>query len=141
MQGRVLVKQITKKYTTCQRKQAKSLHPKMSDLPLQRLEAMKTPFCRTGNDFFGPIHVKQRRAKLKLWGAFFACFTTCAIHLDVVAGLDTNSFISSLKRLMNRRGRTEETFSNCSTNFKVTIQTLKIEARKVTEFSTDKRST
>ena len=128
MPGRVLAKPITKKYTTCQRKQAKSLHPKMSDLPLQRLEAMKPPFRRTGNDFFGPIHVKQIRARLKRWGAFFACFTTCAIHLDVVEGLETNSFISSLQRLMNRRGRPEETFSDCGTNFKGTVQALKIEA-------------
>ena len=100
----------------------------MSDLPLQRLEAMKPPFRRTGNDFFGPIHVKQIRARLKRWGAFFACFTTCAIHLDVVEGLETNSFISSLQRLMNRRGRPEKTFSDCGTNFKGTVQALKIEA-------------
>ena len=70
-----------------------------------------------------------------------ACFTTCAIHLDVAEGLETNSFISSLQGLMNRSGRPEEIFSDCGTNFKGTVQELKIEARKVKNLSTDKRST
>ena len=33
--------------------------------------------------------VKQRWARLKCQGALFTCFTTCAIHLDVVEGLET----------------------------------------------------
>ena len=141
IRGRVLVKQITKKYITCQRKQGKNLDPKMSDLSLQRLEAMKQPFCRTGIDLLGPIYVKQRRARLKHWDALFNCFTTQAIHLEVVEGLDTDSFISSLQRFMNRRGRPDEIFSDCGTTFKGTVQELKIEVRKVKEFSADKGTT
>ena len=108
----------------------------MSDLPLQRSEAMKRPFCRTGIDLFGPIYVKKRRARLKRWGALFACyltgaFSTRAIYLEEVEGLDTDSFISSLQRFMNRKGRPDEIFSDCGTNFKGTVHELKIEARKV----------
>ena len=113
----------------------------MSDLPLQRLEAMEPPFCRTVIELFGPIYLKQRCARLKRWGALFSCFTTREIHLDVVDGLDTDSFISSLQRYMNRRGRPDEIFSDCGTNFKGTVQELKIEARKVKEFSADKGTT
>ena len=112
------MKQIILKGITCQRKRAKNLNPKMSDLPLQRLEAMKPPLCRTGIDLFGPIYVKQRRTRLKRWGALFTCFTTRAIHLETVEGLDTDSFISSLQRFMNRRGRPDEIFSDCGINFK-----------------------
>ena len=139
--GRILVKQIIKKCIICQKKRAKNLNPKMSDLPLQRLEAMKPPFCRTGIDLFGLICVKQRRATLKHWGVLFTCFTTCAIHLDVVEGFGIDSFISSLKRFMNRRGRADEICSDCGTNFKGTVQELKIEGKKVKEFSADKGTT
>ena len=65
MQGRVFVKQMIKKCITCQRKRAKNLDPMMSDLPIQRLEAIRPPVCRTGIDLFGPIYVKQRRPRLK----------------------------------------------------------------------------
>ena len=58
MQGGILVKQIIKKCITCQRKRAKNLDPKISDLPLQRLEVMKPPFCSIGIYLFGPIYVK-----------------------------------------------------------------------------------
>ena len=139
MRGRVLVKQIVKKCIKCQRKQAKNLDPKMSDVPLQRLEVMKLPFCRTGIDLLGTIYVKQRRARLKRWGALFTCYTSSAVHLGVLEGFDTDSFISSLQRFMNRRRRPDEIFSDCGTNFKGTaVQELKIEARKVKEFSANK---
>ena len=48
---------------------------------------------------------------------------------EVVEGLDTDSFVSSLQRFMNRKGRPDEIFSDCGTNFKGTVQELKIEAR------------
>ena len=124
MQGRVLVKQIIKKRITCQRKRAKNLDQKMSNLAIRSLEAMKLPFCRTGIYLFGPIYVQQRHARLKRWGALFTCFTTRAIHLEAVEGLDTDSFISSLQRFLNRRGRPGEIFSDCGTNFKGTVQEL-----------------
>ena len=42
---------------------------------------------------------------------------------------------------MNRRGRPEEIFSAFGTNFKGKVKELKIEARKVKEFSADKSTT
>ena len=39
---------------------------------------------------------------------------------------------------MNRRGRPNEIFADCGTNFKGTVQELKIEARKAKEFLADK---
>ena len=71
----------------------------------------------------------------------FTCLATQEIHLEVVEGLDTDSFISSLQGFMNRRGRPDEIFSDGGTNFKGTVQELKIEARKVKEFSADKGTT
>ena len=81
--------------------------------------------------------MKQRCAKQKLWDGLFTCFTSRAIYLDVVTGFETNSFISSLQRFMNRRERPDEIFSDCGTNFKGIVQELKIETRKVKELSAD----
>ena len=85
--------------------------------------------------------MKQRHARLKHLGALFTCFTTHAIHVEVVEGLYTDSFISSLQRFMNARGRPDEIFSDCGSNFKGTAQELKFEARKVKEFSADRDTT
>ena len=74
IKGRSLIKHLLKKCITCQIRKSKNLEPKMKDLPLQRLEALKPPFCSTGINLFGPILVKQRRSRLKRWGALFTCF-------------------------------------------------------------------
>ena len=42
---------------------------------------------------------------------------------------------------MNRRGRPDGIFNSCGIKFKGTVQELKIEARKVKEFSADKGTT
>ena len=42
---------------------------------------------------------------------------------------------------MNRRGRSDEIFGNCGTNFKGIVLELKIKSRKVKEFSVDKGTT
>ena len=86
----------------------------------------------------GPIviMVKHRRAKLKRWGALFTCFNTRAVHIEVVEGLDTDSFINALTRFINRRGKPEHITSDCGTNFKgTTVKELEIETSKVNKFA------
>ena len=106
----------------------------MSDLPLTRTETMKPPFTNTGIDLFGPITIKQRRARLKRWGALFTCFNTRAIHIESVEGLDTDSFINALVRL-NRRGKPEKIFSDCGTNLKGTASELKLQPSQINQFA------
>ena len=141
IKGRSTIKQVARRCTLCQRRKAKSMQPKMSDLPFSRLEAMKPPFSSTGIDLFGPITIKQRRARIKRWGALFSCFTTRAIHLEVVEGLDTDSFIGSLQRFVNRRGKPEEIYSDCGTNFKGTTSELNIQTRRVNEYASNEKIT
>ncbi|GFT83028.1 uncharacterized protein TNCV_4851 [Trichonephila clavipes] len=47
----------------------------------------------------------------------FLCFITKAVHLELVGNLTAKSFIAVLKRFIARRGRHEELFSDCGTNF------------------------
>ena len=113
----------------------------MSDLPFARLEPMKPPLGSTGIDLFGPVMIKQRQAKLRRWGAFFSCFTTRAIHLKVVEGCDTDSFIGSFQRLANRRGKPRDVYSDCGTNLNGTTSELNIKIQRINEYSSNEQIT
>jgi len=54
---------------------------------------------------------------MKAWIAIFICFSTKAIHIEVVEDLTSNSFIATLRRFMSRRGKPAEIWSGNGTNF------------------------
>ena len=90
----------------------------MADLPPARLRLEKPPFWSTGVDCFGPITVKVGRRVEKRWGILFKCMTTRCSHIEILNGLDSDSFLMSLRRFVARRGRPYELLSDCGTNFK-----------------------
>lgn len=92
--------------------------PKMADLPEARLRLLKPPFFSTGMDCFGPFTVKVGRRLEKRWGIIFKCLTTRAVHLDILSGLDHDSFLMALRRFIARRGKPAELLSDQGTNFK-----------------------
>lgn len=75
----------------------------MADLPEDRLEPAP-PFTHCGVDYFGPWLIKEGRKELKRYGVLFTCLSSRAIHLEVSAILETDSFINALRRFINRRG-------------------------------------
>ena len=90
---------------------------KMANLPEGRLIADHPPFTFVGVDLFDPLLVKQGRSQLKRYGVLFTCFTTRAVHIEVAHGLDTSSFIQSLRRFVARRGQVLELRSDNGSNF------------------------
>ena len=64
---------------------ARTINPQMSDLPASRLEAVVYPFSNYGVDYFGPFEVKHFRKTLKMWIRHFTCFSTRAVHLEIVS--------------------------------------------------------
>ena len=136
-----MIKQVDKRYILCQRKRAKNIQSKMSDLPFARLEHMKPPFSSTRIDLFRPVMIKQWRARLKHWGALFSCFSTWAIRLEVVEGYGTNSLIGSFQRFINRRGKPRDVYSNCGTNLKGTASELNIKLHQINKYSSNKQIT
>ena len=87
-----------------------NIQPKTSDLPFVRLEHIKPPFSSTRINLFRPVMIKQRWARL--WGALFRCVTTRAIHVEVVEGYDTNSFIGRFQRFVSRVGKPGDVYSD-----------------------------
>ena len=77
----------------------------------------KPPFTYTGVDCFGPFQVCRGRTKVKRHGVIFTCLTLRAVHIEAASSLDTESFISALRRFIARRGQPEEIRSDNSGNF------------------------
>lgn len=92
----------------------------MGQLPPARLIPGR-PFLRCGVDFCGSFTLRSMLARgspqYKTYVAVFVCFTTKAIHLDVVSSLTTAAFIATLERFTGRRGKPVEIFSGNGTNF------------------------
>ena len=63
------------------------------------------PFFSTGVDFFGPILFKRGRSLVKRYGALFTCLVSRAVHIEMAAALDTDSFINVLRRFLAPRGQ------------------------------------
>ncbi|XP_036341380.1 uncharacterized protein LOC118750755 [Rhagoletis pomonella] len=91
----------------------------MGHLPARRV-AVTRPFYSTGVDFCGPIltTVRLRGARtVKSYLAIMVCFSTKAVHIEVVSDLSTKAFMAALKRFVARRGLCHHLYCDNGTNF------------------------
>lgn len=118
--GRSAVRSILSKCITCFRIKPVSACQKMGDLPEDRV-IQQRPFLVTGVDFAGPFNLKdgklRNRAIVKAYVCLFICFTTKAVHIELVGDLSSNSFLNALKRFVSRRGLCARIYSDNATNF------------------------
>ncbi|XP_016388452.1 uncharacterized protein LOC107724160 [Sinocyclocheilus rhinocerous] len=118
LRGREAIKRVQHQCQECRRWKSKPSIPKMADLPVARLRLYKPAFYSTGVDCFGPFQVKLGRRSEKRWGIIYKCLTTRAVHLDLIHGMDADSFLMSLRRFIARRGTPAELYSDQGTNFR-----------------------
>ncbi|XP_074645898.1 uncharacterized protein LOC141902157 [Tubulanus polymorphus] len=102
--GKSAVWRTISKCINCRKRNAKLSQQKMSDLPPDRVSPDKPPFSFVGLDYFGPFLVKRGRSLHSL------------NSLEVCHSLDTDSFISGLRRFIARRGQPEKIRSDNGTN-------------------------
>ncbi|XP_062704266.1 uncharacterized protein LOC134286638 [Aedes albopictus] len=117
--ARSLARKITQHCVVCVRARPKLVQQFMAELPVERVTATR-PFSITGIDYWGPIALKpihRRAAPGKAYVAVFVCFTTKAVHLELVGDLGTAKFIQALRRFVARRGLCAEIFSDNGRNF------------------------
>ncbi|XP_062554164.1 uncharacterized protein LOC134219449 [Armigeres subalbatus] len=117
--ARNLVKRPTRNCITCCRNRPKTIQQYMADLPPARVTASR-PFSTAGIDYWGPILVKQqprRAAPTKAYVAVFVCFSTRAVHLELVGDLSTAKFLQALRRFVSRRGLCSDIYSDNGRNF------------------------
>ena len=57
------------------------------------------------------------RPRQKRYLCLFTCLASRAVHLEIAYGLDVDSFMNALNRMISRRGVPEEMISDNGTNF------------------------
>lgn len=115
---RVLLRTVVSKCNICIRYRQLSEQNFMADLPNLRVQPAPAFEC-TGVDYAGPIALKlTRNTSTKGWIAVFVCMRYRTVHLELVSGLDTGSFLAALQRFVNlRAGCVRQMFSDNGTNF------------------------
>ena len=91
----------------------------MTPMPEIRLRTSLHAFVRTAVDVGGPFITVQGRGKRreKRYMCLMTCLNSCAVHLEVAFGLDTDSFLNAFYRIVNRRGLPKEVISDNGANF------------------------
>ena len=119
--GRNLAKACYHNCVRCCRMKGNVVTPLMGNLPQQRLHQGGYPFENVGVDYAGPIMCASRQGRgcrlVKVYVAIFICFTTKAIHLELVGDLTSNKYLLALYRFISRRGKPVNIYSDNGTSF------------------------
>ncbi|XP_059047191.1 uncharacterized protein LOC131842635 [Achroia grisella] len=118
--GRHLARRTANKCVVCRRARGTTLHPKMGELPLQRVTP-NFPFLSVGIDFAGPFYIINRKGRgnklIKCYLCLFICLRYKCIHLEGVSDLSKDAFLMTLRRFIARRGKPAEIFCDNGRNF------------------------
>lgn len=132
--GMGAVKKQIRKCVVCRKFSAQKHAQQMASLPENRVTPSR-PFTHTGVDFTGYVDIKASKGRgirvTKGYIAVFVCFSTKAIHLELVSDLSTPSFLAAFKRMCARRGVPKHVYSDNGTNFVGASKVLKKEYQAV----------
>ncbi|UYV60483.1 hypothetical protein LAZ67_1001280 [Cordylochernes scorpioides] len=120
LRGRKIISRILRQCVICRRYSAKPGSVEAAPLPTNRIHLGK-PFQVTGIDLFGPLLLRNNT---KTWVALFTCGVYRAVHVEVIQGLDTLSFLMALRRFISRRGRPLVIYSDNGIKFAETNKLL-----------------
>ena len=112
--GCKLAKTIVNKCQYCRLRNASLIQQEMGRLPIERTTP-SPPFNFSMLDLFGPYRVRgevQRRVSGKVWGVLFTDMVSRAVHIEVMSGYDTGSFMLALRRFVSVRGWPQKLFSD-----------------------------
>ncbi|XP_030747104.1 uncharacterized protein LOC115875730 [Sitophilus oryzae] len=118
IRGRNLARATVRKCLRCFRFNPELVKSIMGNLPRDRVTP-SSPFHVTGIDYAGPFLIKRGRGcKVeKCYVGLFVCFSTKALHLELISSLATSSFIQALRRFASRRGKPIKIVSDNGTTF------------------------
>ncbi|KAL0853130.1 hypothetical protein ABMA27_012894 [Loxostege sticticalis] len=122
------VKKVVHKCIVCFRNKAVAAKQLMGSLPSPRI-SMCRPFQVTGIDFCGPFDIKVARVRKPIinkgYIAVFVCFSTKALHIELVSDLTTAAFLACLQRFIARRGLPSYIYCDNAKTFKGASNKLK----------------
>ena len=99
-------KSICENCQMCKLLHVRDMDQLMGQMPSVRL-VPSPPFTSVRLDLFGPYPVRgevQKRTTGKAWGVIFTDLCSRAVHIEVVFGYDTQSFLLALSRFASIRG-------------------------------------
>ena len=118
--ARKLSRTVCKQCTRCRLAAAKGGTQLMGQLPPERVN-ISTVFRTTGIDATGPFILKKghtrRPVLVKSYLLLFVCFSTKAVHIEVVSDLTTEAFLAALRRFVARRGMPAHFHTDNGSNF------------------------
>ena len=100
----------------CRKLRRHTEEQRMADLPPERLDP-SPPFTYCGMDCFGPFYTKKGRRVCKRYGLLFTCFSSRAIHIEMLEDMSTDSFINGLRCFIAIRGAVRQIKSDQGSNF------------------------
>ncbi|XP_046601937.1 uncharacterized protein LOC124295559 [Neodiprion lecontei] len=119
LRGRVPIRMFIHRCVPCARHRATLSSQQMGQLPQSRVTQLR-PFLHSGVDYAGPFPIRASRGigakSCKGYIVIFICFTTSAVHLELVSDYTTEAFIAAYKRFTSRRGICASIASDCGTN-------------------------
>uniref|UniRef100_A0A1I7VPF2 HMG box domain-containing protein n=2 Tax=Loa loa TaxID=7209 RepID=A0A1I7VPF2_LOALO len=77
------------------------------------------------SDWIVLVSIKTEVGVIKRWFALFICFTTIAVHLEIVENLLAGSFLHVLRRSISRRSYPERILSGNASQFQVVFKAMK----------------
>ncbi|XP_053597998.1 uncharacterized protein LOC128668657 [Microplitis demolitor] len=118
--GRAPVKSHIHRCVTCTRIRGARAQQRMGQLPASRVTPSLV-FEHSGVDYAGPVSLKFFNGRgsrtYKAWIAVFVCFSTSAVHLELVTDYSAEGFLKAFRRFVSRRGVCKTLSSDCGTNF------------------------
>ena len=106
VKGRRSARSFVPQCVICRRFEGKSFTaPLPPPLPKFRVQETK-PHTHTALDFAGPLHVKTSvvTQSSKMWVCLYTCCVTCAVYIDIVPDMSTDTFLRSLRQFCARQG-------------------------------------
>ncbi|XP_015119081.1 uncharacterized protein LOC107042527 [Diachasma alloeum] len=118
--GRCTVRAYISRCPACIRHRGRQAQQLMGQLPAVRISPSRA-FLHTGVDYAGPFPILKWRPTnaqpTSVHIAVFVCFSTSAVHLELVSRQTTDAFIGAYKRFTGRRGIPEVMYSDNATTF------------------------
>ena len=114
---RQLVKRLIKRCYGCKRFHVSAFaNPPPGNLPTDRTEGT-SPFQVVGIDYARPIKYHDSKNKGKAYIVLYACSLSRALYLELTKTMETEEFITSLKRFIARKGRPVKIYSDNGRTF------------------------
>ncbi len=127
VQGRQFIRKLLHRCVVCRRFEGMPCRSKPSPpLPDFRVRQSR-PFQTTGLDFAGPFYIwtSSGPRNSKTWLCLYTCYSTRAVHLDLVTDMTATSFLRSFQRFSARRGVPSCMVSDNAKTFKCTTVAIK----------------